>query len=127
MARTTATEVKEIMDNCTLDDTIVDAYITPANVVVTKVFDGDANIGATLKEEIEKWLAAHMIASTRWRTTTDEKIGEASVRYTGKFGMGLDLTPYGQMVKTLDITGKISRLGKSRAYIYAATSFDYDA
>ena len=70
MARTTATEVKQIMDNCDLDDAIVDVYIVGANALVTSILGDDSTIGATLLSEVEKWMTAHMIASTRWRTTT---------------------------------------------------------
>jgi len=122
--RTTAAEVKQIMDDCTLDDTIVDVYIVAANALVTKVLGDDTNIGTVLIEEIERWFTAHMIASTRWRTTTDEKLGDASVKYTGVFKENLSSTPYGQMVKQLDITGKMANIGKRSAKMYAAIEFD---
>ena len=124
MARTTATEVKAIMDNCTVDDTVVDVFIISANAVVTKVFSGDTVIGSTMKEEIERWFTAHMLASTLCRTTTKEKIGEASVEYTGTFRDNLSSTPYGQVVLTLDLTGKMANIGKKRASIYSVTSFE---
>jgi len=124
MARTTAAEVKAIMDNCTVDDDVVDVFIISANAVVTKVFDGDTDIGTTMKEQIECWFTAHMLASTLSRTTTDEKIGEVSVKYTGEFKQNLSSTPYGQVVLQLDFTGKMSNLGKRGASVYAITSFD---
>ena len=124
MGRTTATEVKAIMDNCTVDDTVVDVFIISANAVVTKVFDGDTDIGSTMKEEIERWFTAHMLASTLCRTTTDEKIGEVAVKYTGLFRMNLTSTPYGQMVMQLDTTGKMANVGKTGASITAIESFD---
>lgn len=124
MARTTATEVKEIMDNCTLDGTIVDVYIVAANALVTKILGDDITIGDVLLEEIERWFTAHMIASTRWRTTTKEKVGDASVEYTGEFKQNLSSTSYGQMVMQLDITGKMGNIGKKAASIYAVTSFE---
>ena len=124
MARTTATEVKAIMDNCTVDDTVVDVFIISANAVVTKVFDGDTDIGSTMKEEIERWFTAHMLASTLCRTTITEKIGEVAVKYTGEFRENLSSTPYGQMVLQLDTTGKMANIGKRRASMYAITSFE---
>ncbi len=105
MARTTAAEVKAIMDNCTVDDTVVNVFIISANAVVTKVFAGDTDIGSTMKEEIERWFTAHMLASTLCRMGTDEKLGEASIKYTGVFKEKLSSTPYGQVVMQLDFTG----------------------
>ncbi len=124
MARTTATEVKAIMDNCTVDDTVVDVLIISANALVTEVLGDDSTIGATLLEEIERWFTGHMLASTLCRTTTNEKIGEVSVKYTGEFRENLSSTPYGQMVMQLDFTGKMANIGKKRASMYAIPSFD---
>ena len=124
MARTTADEVKLIMDNLTLSDPIIDSFILGANALVTKILGDDTTIGAVLLEEIERWFTGHMIASTRHRSTIKEKIGDASVEYTGKFLENLSSTPYGQMVMQLDITGKMSNIGKRAASIYAVKSFD---
>ena len=123
MARTTATEVKQIMDNCTLSDTIVDAFIISANGVVTAAM-GSTNAGDTLLEEIERWFTAHMIAMTLCRTTSEESLGQASVKYTGLFREGLASTPYGQMVMQLDYTGEMANIGKKKASIYAIRSFE---
>jgi len=122
--RTTAAEVKTILPNCTVSDTIVTTLITSANAVVTEVFSNDTDIGDTLLEEIEKWFTAHMIASSLQRTASDEKLGDAAVKYTGQWGKKLESTPYGQMVLTLDFTGKMGKLGKQGATITAVTSFD---
>ena len=124
MARTTAADVKVIMDNCTVTDAVVEVFIISANAVVTQVLGSDTTIGATLRGEIERWFTAHMLASTLSRTTKDEKIGEVSVKYTGEFRENLSSTPYGQMVKQLDFTGKMANIGKKGASIYAVTSFD---
>ncbi len=127
MARTTATEVRQIMDNLTTDamsDTDVDSYILGANALVTKILGDDTSIGAVLLEDIERWFTAHMIACTRHRTTTEEKLGDATVKYTGAFKEKLSSTPYGQMVMQLDITGKMANIGKKRAGIFAVKSFD---
>lgn len=122
--RTTAAEVKEIMEGCTTSDAIVNSLITAASVVVDKVFENDADIGDTLLEEIERWLTAHMIASSLYRSTSEEKVGDASLKYTGKWGMRLESTPYGQMVLTLDITGKMGNLSKQAASMFAVKNFD---
>ena len=123
MGRTTATEVKQIMDNCTVSDTIVDVFIVSANGVVTEAM-GDTNAGDTLLEEVERWFTAHMLASTLCRTTSEEKLGEAAVKYTGVFRENLSSTPYGQMVMQIDFTGTMANIGKKKASIYSITSFE---
>ena len=122
--RTSADAVKEIMDNCTLDNSIVNAYVKAANLVVDNAFAGDTTVSSALLAEIERWFAAHMIASTRWRVAKREKLGDGEVEYTGKFGEDLSSTPYGQMIKVIDTTGKMSKLGKKAVSIYTVTSFE---
>ena len=121
-ARVTSAEVLAIMDNCPLTD--VDVFIESGTLVIDSVF-GSTNTDSLVKE-IERWFVAHMVASTVYRTTVDEKLGDAAVTYTGKWGMNLDSTPYGQTVKTLDLTGKMGNIGKMSASIYAVKSFDED-
>jgi hypothetical protein len=118
--RVTATEVKEIMDSCTVTDSIVGTFIKGANEVVNTVL----GTSTTEYKEIERWLTAHMIASTLHRTTSEEKLGDASVVYTGKWGEKLSSTPYGQMVLLLDTSGKMATMGKQTATITAIESFD---
>lgn len=118
-----AADVTEIMDNCGLSDSTVAAYIDTAETFVDEVFSEDTYISDDLLLEIKKWFAAHMIAATTWRTTESEKIGDAQVKYTGKWGMYLDGTPYGQMVKILDTTGKMGKVGKRQATLKAIVSF----
>ena len=122
--RTTATEVKAIMENCTVSDAIVTTLINSANAIVTQVFSNDTDIGDTLLEEIERWLTAHMLASSLSRVASEEKVGDATVKYTGKWGTKLESTPYGQMVLTLDFTGKMGQLGKQAASIFAVPEFE---
>lgn len=123
--RTTHDEVLEIMDSdCSVSHAVVDRLIIAANAVVDQVFENDTDIGTTLLEEIECWLTAHMIASTLYRTTSEEKVGDATAKYTGQWGKKLESTPYGQMVLTLDITGKMAKAGKAAASIFAIPSFE---
>lgn len=122
MARTTATEVKEILDT-DLDDSIVEAFIVGANALVTEVL-GETDLGDTLLEEIERWLTAHMIASTRKRMAAEEGAGGAYIKYTGKFDKNLASTPYGQQALVLDATGNMAKLGTKAARLIAVTSFD---
>jgi len=121
--RTNSVDVLQILDGCNLSSTVVDAYITTANAVVTDVLGDDTELSSTLKTAVEQWLTAHMIASSLWRTTAKEKVGEVWVEYTGNWSEGLSSTPYGQMVLQLDTTGKMAALGKRVVKIHAITSF----
>ena len=123
--RTTAAEVLAIMDNCQVSESDVTTYyISVATLLVDDILGDDTVLGDTMKAAIEQWLTAHLIAVSRSRTTTEEKVGDASLKYTGRFGEGLKSTPYGQMVLTLDSTGKMAKSGQRGASIYAITSFD---
>jgi len=77
MPRVTAEEVKEIMDNCPLSDVIVSTYIDMASAFINKVFDlepEDDSDGTFTDDyvEMERWLAAHMISVTRFRTVSED-------------------------------------------------------
>ncbi len=125
MGRTTATEVKQILETDILDAD-VDAYIIGANALVTNVLGTDTTLSATLKEEIERWLTAHMIALSRELQPAKEGGGPApSITYQGQWGKMLELTSYGQMVLALDTTGKMkAATGSAGAKIRAITSFN---
>lgn len=124
MARTTAAEVKQIIDVGDLTDTEVDAFISGANALVTEVVGSDTTIGVTLKEEIERWLTAHMIAATRQRQLVSGEAGGAKAVYQGKTGMGLNSTLYGQQVTVLDSTGNFAALGGKKASMVAIASWN---
>ena len=122
-ARVTATEVKEIIST-SLSDAIVNAYIAAATAMVDEVVGDSTALGDDLKKEIERWLAAHMIATTRERMGAEEGAGGAYIKYTGEYGQNLSSSPYGQMVLTLDSTGYFASLGRKAATITAIESFD---
>lgn len=123
MARTTASDVKQIIDT-DLADAVVDGYISGATEVVTELLGSDSSISSELKTEIERWLTAHMIASTREQQLTEAKAGPASAKFQGRTGMGLDATLYGQQVKAMDTTGKLAALGGKKASMTAIPSWD---
>ena len=125
--RVVASEVRQILKNCTeteVDNQTMDAFITGANAIVNKIFVDDTYIGSTLLKEIEKYLTAHMVSSTIRRMAKEEQIQDARIVYTGAWKEGLSSTPYGQMVLTLDTSGKMAKAGKGVASIKAITSFD---
>ena len=111
------------MDGVTTADAVVDEFIAVASSMTDEIA-AVGTLGDTRLEQIERWLTAHLLASTLVRMGKQEKLGEASITYTGEFGMGLDSTPYGQMVKVLDTTGTLAAKGKRKITFKAVTSFD---
>lgn len=123
MARTTAEDVKAILDNSQLSDPEVVVFIDSANTFMADVFSS-TTLSTAILTEIEKWLAAHLISITKERTASQEKLGDASIQYTGKFGKSLESTSYGQMVLMLDTSGALANTGKRQASIIAIQSFE---
>ncbi len=120
MARVTDTEVKKII--ITTTDTT--PFITVANQIVTEKISGESTLDDARLKEIEKWLAAHFVASTIERQAKSEKTGNASIVYMGGDGLGLDATTYGQQVKVLDTTGTLAQIGKRKARVDAIEAID---
>jgi hypothetical protein len=81
-------------------------------------------LGTIRLTEIEKWMAAHFMSVTKERMTSDEKLGEAAIKYTGKYGMAWEMTSYGQVVLILDTSGTLAEASKKKMSIKAVTSFD---
>ena len=102
-------EVREIMDVDT-DISDLTPFITAANLIVTARLAGQG-LGDTLMKEIERWLAAHFVAS-RDPLAKTEKIGDASITIQGEFGKNLESTAYGQRALLLDTTGALAKAGK---------------
>lgn len=125
MARTNIDDLKSIIET-DLTDTILDQYISGANIFVTELLTDKGLADETL-QEIERWIAAHMIASTRERMGKEEEAGGARIEYLGKYGAGLSSTPYGQMAIQLDASGTLTANadGKKIAWSKAVTSFKY--
>ncbi len=111
--RTTAAEVKQLLDNTTLTDPVIEAFIKSANLFVTNSL-GTSALGSDTLEDIERWVAAHLISYTIERQSKNEAAGSASVSYAGNFdGKGLLGTSYGQMAVNLDTTGVLASLSST--------------
>lgn len=123
MARTTASEVKQIIPNTELTEAQVDNFITIATAIVDDL-DDETTLTDTRLELIEQYLTAHLIASGPERQSKSEKLGDASIQYSAEFGKGLDSTTYGQTAAMLDTSGTLRGLGGKKAKIRAITSFD---
>jgi hypothetical protein len=123
MARTTATNVKKIIE---VDATIIvvdadmDAFIDVANELVTEMCTGTTNgpktaYTAARLELIERWLSAHFYAIRDPRPSS-EKAGAVGVNYQQKVDLNLSLTSYGQQAMMLDTNGGLKSLDKNTAH-----------
>lgn len=117
MARATTTTVRAILDTSLTDAQILE-YIDIANRLVTRLL-GSSDLTAADLLDIETWMTAHLIASTKERQVANEKVGDMWVTYQGKYGMSLESTTYGQTALMLDTTGSLQRATKKKIRIRA--------
>jgi len=108
MPRTTDSAVKAILD--TQLNTM--PFIQTASVLVT-TYLVPQGLPESLLAEIECWLAAHLVVIREPRTH-QTRLGETAITYdTPQLGLGLESTPYGQTVLTLDVSGTLATLAKA--------------
>lgn len=121
--RVTKDDVLDIMDSPDVGNFNINHYIVAASLVIDRVFLNDSNVSADLLKELERWFTAHLIKSNILKSVSEEKLGDATIKYGGKFGMCLDSTTYGQTLKLLDYTGRLDGyLGKPGRRITAIKS-----
>jgi len=99
----------------------IQSYIDGANTLLTRLL-GNKGLGEDLLAEVERWLTAHLIASSRERMAKKAGAGGAFIEYTGEYGENLASTPYGQVAMSMDITGRLAALGKKGMFIKAIKS-----
>jgi len=110
--RTTAAEVKQIIDT-SISDAIVNGYIVSASLFVTNHL-GSTDLDAATLEDIERWVTAHLISMTRERQASEEKAGSAEQVFTQQFALGLRNTLYGQIAIDLDTTSTLNELADGK-------------
>jgi hypothetical protein len=117
-------DVKQIIST-DLDVLEIKAYIAAANAFVDGNLLGKGLSDVQLKE-IERWMTAHLIASTREQQAKSESAGGASITYQGVTGTGLNSTFYGQQAVVLDSSGTLLCIssGIKMASMYVVPSFD---
>lgn len=118
----TIDDVKNIIDT-DLTDQEIQAILDTVGRMMDVVF-ADCNLPDEVYNDIQAYLTAHIIASTKERQASEEEAGTAKVKYTGKFGEGLKSTSYGQIALLLDTCGKLGNLGKQVVTIKAVAT-DY--
>lgn len=116
----TVDDVQDLMLDSSLSDGYVTMMLTTVDRILTRTYEYyQGTIPNSLLTEIQKYYAAHIIAATNKRFSTMEQIGEARVEYAGKYGMGFQSTPYGQMLLALDPSGLIAKTGFRSADLWA--------
>jgi len=123
MARTTATNVKKIIEVDTsiiAVDADMDSFIDTANELVTEMCTGTTNgpktaYSAARLELIERWLSAHFYA-VRDPRVKSEKAGPVGVNYQEKVDLNFSVTTYGQQAMMLDTNGGLRSLSEGKAH-----------
>jgi len=131
MALITGSEVREIINGCTLTDEQIDPFVLSAHIYLNKVFADDITLSVIQRREIERWFVAHLIISTGYQqqqVVKREKIGDAEVEYSTstKTGVGIGATAYGAMALQYDTSGLLAKAGKMKASIYAVPAREED-
>lgn len=118
MPRTTISDVKQIIATGQIDSIII-THIQTANELVSEVLGSDTTISTQLKRLIEMYLTAHFLSMGVERElggVEEHTVGATTIKYSkNAFGDNLNSTTYGQTAKLLDVTGKLSGLGRTRA------------
>jgi hypothetical protein len=121
----TEDDVKELMQDSSLSESYITSVLTTVDRILSKVYEYyTGTIGTGLLTEIQKYYAAHIIASTTQRIGAEEQVGEARIKYIGKWDVGFNSTPYGQILLALDTSGLIAKSALRTASIYAVKSFE---
>lgn len=118
--RTEAADIRAIIET-SVSDADLTPYMDAAHILV-EAHLGTSGLAEEHLRELERWLAAHLLACSREQQPMSESIGGASISYRGQTGLRLDATLYGQQVALLDTTGRLAALGKRCASMYAITS-----
>jgi hypothetical protein len=127
MGRVTATEVRQIITLAsTIEDTQVDVFINQANLFVTSVFTGDTTVSDDILKEIERNIAAHFLHALDPRES-EKAINKARSKYSGRYGLRLEATSYGQNAMILDPTGKLATASGRKQASLSTMNFSYES
>ena len=119
----TVYDVADLMQDSSLEEGYVEGLLDMVDAVLTKVYENYSGvISDALLTKIQVCYVAHIIASTTKRIGSEEKVGDATIRYTGQWGKGFDSTPYGQLLLAIDPSGLIAKTGQKVASMYAVKS-----
>lgn len=113
-SRVVGSEVKEIIDTELTDDQ-VEPFIQAATLLVDSYLSNKTDLSTAMLKEIERWLAAHFIASSVDPREQVVRVGTIEVNLEGTTGQGLFFSRYGQQAMLLDVTGTLKRLNQPKA------------
>ncbi len=114
-ARVTADGVKSIIETSINDADVLAHMISTANLYVDTHLLLAGHTDAMLTE-IEKYLAAHLVALTEEKGgVTRSKMGDADESYANVFESGFNSTRYGQTAVVLDSSGILAKLSITNA------------
>lgn len=118
MARVSVAEVKQLINTSESDADVI-AAIAAANSIVTDQLTGKGLSNKRLKE-IERWLSAHFMGliDRAEGQVERERIGDTEVAYfksSSDNARGFGMTRFGQAAMTLDTTGTLASMGRTRA------------
>lgn len=116
----TVDDVQDLLLDSSLSDGYVTSILTTVDRILVKTYEHyTGSISSSLLGEIQKYYAAHIITATYKRFAVAEQIGEARVEWAGKFGIGFQSTPFGQILLALDPSGLIAKTGIKSADFWA--------
>jgi hypothetical protein len=122
MPRVSVSDVLQILGSA-LSEAKLLIHITTASELMDQVFSGDTVLNEGLKKEIERYLAAHFASIAEPEISgsgiLEHEIGATRVKFSDNLGEMLRTTRFGQQALVLDVTGKLSGTGKSRALFRA--------
>jgi len=123
----TPDDIRLLFDSSiTTSDESIQSFINTAITLVTDMYTRmKVTVSADIEEEVEKYVAAHLLASLRERMAQKEGAGGAEITYMGISGDGLKSTPYGQMALVIDTTGVLRTLGHRRLVTKAIKTPNY--
>lgn len=105
MSLTTVAAVRAIIDYDQTLITSITSFINDASDLVEEVIG--SSLSDTMKEKVERYLAAHFIGITDPRVES-EQVKTLRTTYQVKLSEGLGITHYGTMAMMFDTSGKLS-------------------
>jgi len=115
--RTNEADVYYYFETSDLDPTKdLEPVILTASLLIDQI---ESFYDDPILEQMEKFLACHIIAHTFHRQVTETKRDDEIQKYTGTFGQDLKATSYGQLVLTLDTQSVLEDLFKRKTVSYS--------
>lgn len=117
--RTDVERVKEIITTSLADEVVAsNMIVTAANLVDTHLLN--AGHSANTLEQIEMYLAAHLVALTEEKGgLVRSQFGDAEEWFSDQYNTGLRMTRFGQIALAIDSSGILANISASSAGLKA--------